>query len=316
MKPAPRARCRCSGRDGFRRLAYAEWGSPKRRADGRLRARRLAQRPRLRLPWQRDLAERGARVVAPDLPGRGRSDWLSSPTHYTDRAYTRAMAALIARLDVEQVDWVGTSLGGHIGMLLAAEPRIADPAAGAQRLRRARLGARAAPHRRLPARKTGASTRSTRSRRTCARSMHRSAQLTDAQWRHLAEHSVVEDDGGVCASTYDPASRTRFAVPLMLDVVLWHLWESIDCPVLILRGEDSDLLSAATVDEMQRRGRAARAGRVSAVEVPGCGHAPALMDDDQIAVVREFLLPTTRPRQAPGRHAPRIRRQPTGVATP
>jgi len=141
-------------------------------------------------------------------------------------------------------------------------------------------------------------------------------ELTAAQWRHLAEHSVAEVDE-VLRFSYDPAIATRFAVPIMLDLVLWSLWESIDCPVLILRGESSDLVSSATVEEMQRRGRAAHAGRVNAVEVPGCGHAPALMDKAQIAVVREFLMPEDPPTAST--RSPRSRasrRQPTGVPTP
>ena len=115
-------------------------------------------------------------MVAPDLPGRGRSEWLSSPTHYTDRAYTRAMSTLIARLDVEQVDWVGTSLGGHIGMLLAAE--AGSPI---RRLVLNDFGARvsavcAAPHRRLPAPGLALRLDRTKPRRICARSTRPSAR--------------------------------------------------------------------------------------------------------------------------------------------
>ena len=95
---------------------------------------------------------------------------------------------------------------------------------------------------------------------------------------------------------YDPAIAMRFAVPIMLDIVLWHLWDAIECPVLILRGEDSDLLSAATVEEMQhaRPGGAAPDASVS-VEFADCGHAPALMDRAQIAIVRDFLLAADAP---------------------
>ena len=111
---------RVLGRGGFRRLAYAVWGSP--RADRTVICLHGVSRS------GRDfdilaaaLAEHGVRVVAPDLPGHGRSEWLASPSHYDDDAYAGAMSTLIARLEVEEVDWVGTSLGGHIGMLLAAE---------------------------------------------------------------------------------------------------------------------------------------------------------------------------------------------------
>src|SRR5205085_3773155 len=84
-------------------------------------------------------------------------------------------------------------------------------------------------------------------------------RLTDAQWRHLTEHSAVPDGQGRLRFHFDPAIAQRFAVPIMFDIVLWSLWDAIECPVLVLRGEHSDLLSAATVAEMQRRGAAARA---------------------------------------------------------
>src|SRR5262249_10221821 len=109
------------GRDGFRRLAYAEWG-PSNAAQTIVCVHGVSRNGRDFDFLAADLAERGARVVCPDRRGRGRSDWLSSPAHYTDRAYLRAMATLVARLDIDEVDWVGTSLGGHIGMMVAAEP--------------------------------------------------------------------------------------------------------------------------------------------------------------------------------------------------
>ena len=276
------------GRDGFARLAYAEWGSPDAERTV-VCVHGVSRNGRDFDALAASLAERGARVICPDLPGRGRSDWLASPAHYTDRAYTRAMATLIARLDVEQVDWVGTSLGGHIGMLMAAEPRSpigrlvlndfgARVSAGALR----RIGAYLRQDWRFGDLKEA---------EAHLREVHAPfGPLTDAQWGHLAEHSFTGDGEGSLRFHYDPGIATRFAVPIMLDVVLWPLWESVDCPVLVLRGESSDLLSSATVEEMQRRGPAARARRVLAVELADCGHAPSLMDRAQIAVVGDFLF--------------------------
>jgi pimeloyl-ACP methyl ester carboxylesterase len=100
----------------------------------------------------------------------------------------------------------------------------------------------------------------------------------------------VPDGKGGWRFHFDPGIGMRFAIPLWLDVVLWQVWDKIECPVLILRGEDSDLLAASTVSGMLQRGPAAKAGKVSAVEIPGCGHAPALMDDTQIALIQDFLL--------------------------
>ena len=123
----------------------------------------------------------------------------------------------------------------------------------------------------------------------------------------MTEHSIADDGEGAFRFHYDPAIAMRFAVPIMLDIVLWPLWESVECPVLILRGESSDLLSVATVEEMQRRGPAAHAGHVHVAELANCGHAPSLMDRAQITIVRDFLRgsgerdPSTADRRVRGR---------------
>ena len=276
------------GHGGFHRLAYAEWGPPQAERTI-VCVHGLSRTSRDFDPLARVLAGQGARVVAPDLPGRGRSEWLASPTHYTDRAYTRAMATLIARLDVAQVDWIGTSLGGNIGMLMSAER-----ATPVSRLVLNDFGARvsAAALRRIGSYLAkGWRFRSMEEMEAHLRDIHAPfGKLSDAQWRHLVEHSAAPDGAGGLRFHFDPGIGARFGVPLWLDVALWQLWDRIECPVLILRGEYSDLLARSTVDEMTRRGAAARAGRVSAVEFADCGHAPALMDDAQIAVVRDFLF--------------------------
>lgn len=293
------------GRDGFLRLAYAEWG-PRDAAQTIVCVHGVSRNGRDFDVLAAALAESGVRVICPDLPGRGRSDWLGSPTHYTDRAYTRAIATLIARLDVEQVDWVGTSLGGHIGMLMAGEPR-----SPIRRLVLNDFGARVSA---VSLRRIGGYLRQDWRFRTVdqaethLREIHAPfGELTDVQWQHLARHSTVDDGNAGVRFHFDPGISMRFAVPIMFDVVLWHLWDAVECPVLVLRGASSDLLSAGTVEEMQRRGRSARTGLVRAVEVPDCGHAPALMDEAQISLVRDFLIPGTPPIAAPARPGRRSR---------
>jgi pimeloyl-ACP methyl ester carboxylesterase len=276
------------GRGGFRKLAYAEWGPPTA-AQTVICVHGVSRTGRDFDVLAAALAATGMRVILPDLPGRGRSEWLGSPSHYTDRAYTRAMCALIARLDVDQVDWVGTSLGGHIGMLMAAEPGTP-----VRRLVLNDFGARvsAAALRRIG----NYLTRSWRFAsvdevETHLREAHAPfGKLDDAQWRHLAQHSAVPDGKGGFRFHFDPGIGMRFSIPILMDVVLWHIWDKIDCPVLILRGEDSDLLARSTVEAMLKRGPASIAGRVTAFEFPDCGHAPALMDETQIAVIRNYLL--------------------------
>lgn len=276
------------GRGGFHKLAYAEWGPPKAEHTV-VCVHGVSRTGRDFDMLAAALAAKGVRVIAPDLPGRGRSEWLASPAHYTDRAYVRAMSTLVARLDVDQVDWVGTSLGGHIGMLMAAEPGTP-----VRRLVLNDFGARvsAAALRRIG----GYLTRqwhfaSVDEVETHLREVHAPfGKLSDAHWRHLAQHSAVPDGKGGFRFHFDPGIGMRFSIPILLDVILWHVWDTIDCPVLILRGEDSDLLSRSTVDAMLKRGSAASDGRVTAFEFPDCGHAPALMDEAQIAVIKNYLL--------------------------
>lgn len=275
------------GPHGFSRVAYTEWGLPQASrvvicAHGLTRNGRdfdiLAQK----------LATRGCRVVAPDLPGRGRSQWLRDPEHYDLPLYAAVMGALIARSGAHEVDWIGTSLGGFIGMHLAAE-------AGT-------------PIRRLVLNDFGARVPASALRRIGSyvgiaprfghideveahlRQIHAPfGCLSGKQWRHLAQHSAVETEDGGLRLHHDPAIARRFSWPLLVDISLWQVWDRIECPVLILRGEHSDLLPGDTVREMVHRHRPA-SRRIQAVEFPGCGHAPPLMCDEQISPVLDFLL--------------------------
>ncbi len=275
------------GPHGFVRVAYVEWGPPDAEqvvlcVHGLTRNSRdfdyLAQR----------LAKRGLRVIAPDLPGRGKSAWVTPPSDYATPLYLAATAAVIARSGAKAVDWIGTSLGGHVGMEMAA-------LAGApiRRLLLNDFGARVGG---MALQRIGAYMRMKRRFASIEeleahlRTIHEPfGHLTDAQWRHIAEHSAVKTPEGDYAQHYDPAIGRAFSWPLMVDIALWNIWENVSCPVMILRGEDSDLLHASTVREMQKRGIAGRNNLVRSVEVRGVGHAPALMNDAQMTLVEEFL---------------------------
>lgn len=272
---------------GFARMGYTVWGSANAPRTvvclhGLTRNSRdfdfLAQR----------LAERGARVVAPDLPGRGRSEFLPHGDDYVTHTYVAAVAALVARLGVREIDWVGTSLGGHIGMEIAA--RTGSPI---RRLVLNDFGARVPV---AALQRIGAYLRRARAFANLGeveaylRDVYQPfGRLTDAQWRHMAVHGVVQDKASLRLH-YDPAIVVQFSRPMLLDVVLWRVWEHVACPTLIVRGETSDLLLPQTVAEMKRRGIAAAQGLVQAVEIAGCGHAPALMDAAQIRIVEDFLF--------------------------
>jgi len=275
------------GPHGFTRVAYAEWGDPEAEqvvicVHGLTRNGRdfdfLAKR----------LAHRGLRVIAPDLPGRGKSAWVTPPTDYATPLYMAAAAAVIARSGAKAVDWVGTSLGGHVGMEVAAQPN-----SPIRRLVLNDFGARVAG---VALQRIGSYLRMKRrfadvkELETHLRTIHVPfGKLTDAQWQHLAEHSAEKTEDGDVRQHYDPGIGRAFSWPLMVDISLWDVWEKVACPVMILRGEDSDLLHSSTVRDMQKRGIAGKNGLVRQVEVRGVGHAPALMSDSQITLIEDFL---------------------------
>ena len=276
------------GPDGFYRLAFADWG-PVDATQVVLCVHGVTRTGRDFDALATSLASRRVRVVAPDLPGRGRSDWLSSGRHYDSPVYLAAMAALIARLDVETVDWVGTSLGGYIGMQMAGLPN--NP------IRRLVLNDFGGKVSHIAFQRIARYLRDYPAVRSVADAecylrdvLAPFGALTDAHWRHIAESSVTAEDDGALRWHHDPKIAHNFAVPIAFDVVLWHVWDHVECPVLAIRGAESDLLTSRTLAEMQKRGAAAKAGNVTALEWSGCGHAPSLMADEQISAVRDFLL--------------------------
>jgi pimeloyl-ACP methyl ester carboxylesterase len=201
--------------------------------------------------------------------------------------YVSDMVTLIARLGVEQVHWLGTSMGGLIGMALAAQENTpisrlvlndVGPQITAASIRRIGEYVGRAP--------TFASIDEAEAYlRLVAASFGR---LTDAQWRHLTVHAVSANADGRYEMGYDDAIGESFRKSMGdEDVSLWPLYDALRCPTLVMRGAESDLLLHETALEMTTRGPRARL-----VEVPGVGHAPMLMDDEQIAAVSGFLLGT------------------------
>jgi pimeloyl-ACP methyl ester carboxylesterase len=269
------------GPHGFHRTQYWEWGDPAN-PQVVICVHGLTRNGRDFDALAQALAPY-FRVICPDVVGRGRSDWLANKADYGYPLYLSDLTALIARAGVESVLWVGTSMGGLIGMMLAAQagnpirklvvndvgPLV--PKAALERL--AQYVGKAPPCSDLDQFEAYL-------RQVCAPF----GPLTDAQWRHLASTSVQRNDGGGFGPAYDPGIATAFAGELK-DVVLWPLWDTIACPVLVLRGARSDLLLRETAEQMTQRGPKAKLKQFD-----GVGHAPALMSVDQIEVVRDFLL--------------------------
>ena len=236
------------GPHGLVRVAYTEWGS-KDAEQVVVCVHGLTRNSRDFDFLARRLVAKGMRVIAPDLPGRGRSAWVTPATDYATPLYLAAMVAVIGRTGAAEVDWIGTSLGGHVGMEMAALE-----GAPIRRLVLNDFGARISG---AALQRIGSYLRIKRhfddipAIEAHLRSIHEPfGKLTDAQWRHLAEHSAVKTEDGNFRQHYDPAIGRAFSWPLMVDIALWSVWEQVSCPTLILRGEDSDLLHASTVRDM------------------------------------------------------------------
>lgn len=272
---------RCLGPNGFHRMAYYEWGDAAN-LNVLICAHGLSRTGRDFDSFAQTLQTQ-YRVICPDVVGRGQSDWLSHADDYGYPLYLSDMTALIARTGADNVDWVGTSMGGLIGMMLAAQPgspirrlvvNDVGPFVPKSALERIGLYVGKAPR-----------FDSIEALEQYVRAVSAPfGPLTDAQWHHLAVHSSRRCSDGSFEMAYDRAIATPFSGALQ-DVALWPFWDAIQCPTLVLRGRDSDLLLHDTAQEMTRRGPRARL-----VEFAGIGHAPMLMAQDQIDVVREFLL--------------------------
>lgn len=231
-------------------------------------------------------------IIAPHIVGRGSSDWLADPQHYGYPQYLADIKALMAQLNVPQIDWLGTSMGGIIGMMLAAEPDnqigkliINDvgpfiPLAALQRIA-GYVGAQ--PN--FPT--IGEVER-------YLRGIYGGfGDLTDAQWQMMAEHSARPLGDNRYSLAYDPAIAHNLTT-VTSDVEFWPVYDLINRPTLVLRGERSDILLAETAQEMTQRGPKAKL-----VTIAGCGHAPALMDQAQITLIRDFVLSPYRAAQTP-----------------
>jgi pimeloyl-ACP methyl ester carboxylesterase len=276
----------CLSARGLHRMAYLEWGDAA--ADTVL----VCVHGLTRCAWDFEaVAQRLAphmRVVAPDVVGRGASDRLADPMAYGVPQYMADMTSLLARLNARRVYWFGTSMGGLIGMALASlkdspiermlindvGPRI-EPAA------LSRIGAyvgHAPAHASFDTAVAYV--------RTVAASF---GPHTDAQWAELTRHVVRETPQG-WVMHYDPAIAKPFsaASPEQAaagEALMWAAWVQIRARMLVVRGEQSDLLSRETVARMQ-----ADNPRAEAVEIDGVGHAPTFMQADQIDLAERFFL--------------------------
>jgi pimeloyl-ACP methyl ester carboxylesterase len=271
-------------RRSFHRIAFTDWG-PSSAARPVICVHGLTRNGRDFDHVAAALAGAGRRVICPDLPGRGRSERLRDSADYVLPQYCSDLTVVMAALGATEVDWIGTSLGGLIGMVLAALPGspirrivINDigpylPWAGLLRLSTILKD--------TPKSFAAIEQAEAYFRKVLAPF----GQLEDAHWRHLTVHSVAWSAEESCFKPIcDPKIADAFRNPWHYSVDLWKYWDAIHVPILVVRGQQSDLLPEAVLKDMTRRNR-----NVSVYTVQNCGHAPALIADDQIDAVTKFL---------------------------
>lgn len=275
----------CLNSSGFHQLHYTDWGDP---ANPRVvicvhgLTRNCRDFDALAGALQNDM-----RVISVSIAGRGKSDWLPNKDDYGYPQYMNDMTTLMARVTATgatEINWVGTSMGGMLGMLLASRPNsplqrlvLNDVGTLIPKASMERIGAYVGLNPLF-----NSFDEFLRYLRTVAAPF---GPLTDAQWRHLAEHNAQCHADGRWGMNYDPDIAQPFRKAAARDILLWNYYDAIRCPTLLLRGAESDLLLRETALEMTQRGP-----KPQLIEFSGVGHAPALMADEQIAAVRDFLL--------------------------
>ncbi len=272
---------------GLHRMSYKEWGDP---ANTRVL---ICVHGITRISDDFDVMAQALsdhyRVVCPDVAGRGYSSWLRSPQLYQIPQYVSDMVTLLARLNAATVDWFGTSMGGLIGMALASLPdnpirklvlNDVGPALNLEAI--VRIGEYIGQDVRFDTFDEAAA---------YIRDISLSfGPHTEAQWRKLASDVLRQNDEGKWVRHYDlslavPVQGTTPEVAAAAQKMRWAAYDAITCPTLLVRGSESDLLTAEAAQQMTLRGP-----RAKVVEIAGVGHAPTFVQAEQIAIARDFLL--------------------------
>jgi pimeloyl-ACP methyl ester carboxylesterase len=285
--------------EGFHRIAYTEWGQPNSNHPPIICLHGMTRNGRDFDELAAYLSQHGRHVFCPDLVGRGDSDWLRFPLHYTYEQYLADMNTLIARIGTDEIDWIGTSLGGIVGMVLASLPKtpikrlilndIGPQISTKGIMRLADYVGKEPDFTSMDA--------ATNYYKTIFADI---GNLSEQQWRSIAESSVQEIAPGKFVSKTDhgvtimPAKCkiTWQAImhPLkvlegsLFDVDLWPVWRKVSCPTLLMHGEKSDILLPATVQKMQQIHP-----EMDVIEIADVGHAPSLLDVKQHEMIMQWL---------------------------
>lgn len=282
VQPDRQGRVKCLSLSGFHEMAYTDWG-PTDAQDTVVCVHGLTRQGRDFDVLAHDLAAVGYRVVCPDLVGRGQSDWLPNTTDYVFPQYCADMSILLASLNAKRLHWVGTSLGGLIGMVLAAAPGspigklvLNDIGPQVPLAATMRVSARLLLDPQSFASMAEAEHHMRRIYAACG-------PLTDEQWRHLTVHSFRQEDGRLLA-LLDPKVRFAFQWYFYYQMSMWSYWEKLSGPVMLVHGAQSDFVPAGLVRTMRRT-----VPQLRTHEVAQTGHMPSLMTDQEVSAIRSFM---------------------------
>ena len=285
--------------EGFHRLAYTEWGSFSGEMPSIVCVHGLTRNGRDFDALAAYLQAQDRHVLCPDIVGRGESAWFANPLHYNFPQYVSDMSALLSQTNTAPIDWIGTSMGGLIGMMIAAMPNnpirklvLNDigPQIPVKGLRRIRQYTGKAPvFNSIQAAKD-----------YFKKNYADFGSLTDEEWGTLTHHSIKKIESGAYCLKIDPMiarakskkqwlsdvlTHPRKALEgVLFDIDLWAIWQQIQCPVLVIHGKQSDLLTAKIILNMQQIKPS-----LICYEVDDAGHAPALLEPQQHDVITNWL---------------------------
>lgn len=286
--------------EGFHRVVYEEWGKEGDTNIPLLCVHGLTRNSHDFDPLANFLQFRGLHIFCPDVVGRGDSDWLKNPLHYTYEQYLADMNSMIARTHAHQVDWIGTSMGGLIGLVMASLPKspirklvLNDVGPQISLKGIIRLGKYAGKD---------PDFHSMEEAKSYFKNIYAGfGNLTEEQWQKLTENGVYEISPGKFVTKLDHGikawqAKSKLAWQMLLhprkalegtffDIDMWHLWRNINCPVLVIHGENSDVLSNNTIEKMKEIHP-----NTDVLKIPDAGHAPLLINTDEHEFIYQWLM--------------------------
>lgn len=277
--------------EGFHPLCYGEWGK-QNEGSGVLCVHGLT-RNKSDFSYLAESLKQDFHVTALDVVGRGESAYFQNPQYYSYQQYLSDIYTLVARLRWENIYWIGSSMGGLLGMIMASLPNSPVKALILNDIGPFIPKETAEKIRQYAGTKVNFST--LEEGKEFLKQRYGGFGIEHPEhWEHFFHHSLVKDQDGSYTLAYDPQVSNVIAdqatsIPSLQDAagnfLFWHYWHHVKCPVLLIRGESSDVLPYSVIEKMQSMGP-----KFELVEIKNAGHAPALMEKEHIDIIHRWLL--------------------------